>query len=683
MSAELSQRRKQIANLSAQNDTLYLTYSSAQQAKVDLTWSATSLQLTSGTQSATFTHSGTITFLNLSDITRAIATFGTFAEGFEHDQIHAINASLDLSLGALRFMDQTETSVMFQVADGSIALTSRGYTITLGGDFTTDDAAMLISDLTVNFEDITGLSTLIENEQIERITLQDASGNIVLQAMLDPENTEESGISLVTLLGGADADVREIETQFLNDLYASSFTADLGDGDDDLTYNAYGQFDQVSFDYVYDSDNKIWSNVLAQDQDIQIPQSNINGASGHDRLYIEHAYTPDQSYTPLNYRGPVNVNFTTGTVVGYGVYTDQTQFEIFRVNFENVEKLKTDWVGDLTVLGSTEDDDFALAFIPELGSYTLSFDAGSGQDTLDLSQVIDASADQTTLNAWTHGMRLLDWQKYNWRWSKDGDWTVISMETNELFRLKSVEKIRFKDTEISLADYLSVIPSISVRVYTDGDDSIVGDAGNDEIFALDGDNSIQSNGGDDTVEAGFGNDLINTGSGSDQIRAGGGDDTISADEGDDWIDAAGGHDLINADQGDDTITGGNGFDTIRGGMGSDHLSGGAHSDDIAGDEGDDTLLGGEGRDTLTGGAGFDILGGGDGDDHLSDADGGGTLSGDAGNDTIQLFDTLISDTLVTGGMGEDVLELRHLDYKSSYDENSIYWDIIKTDMVIR
>lgn len=331
------------------------------------------------------------------------------------------------------------------------------------------------------------------------------------------------------------------------------------------------------------------------------------------------------------------------------------------------------------MLGSTEDDDFALAFIPELGSDTFSFDAGSGQDTLDLSQVIDASADQTTLNAWTHGIRLLDWQKYNWRWSKDGDWTVISMETKELFRLKSVEKIRFSDTEISLADYLSVIPSISARVYTDGDDSIVGDAGNDEIFALDGDNSIQSNGGDDTVEAGFGDDLINTGSGSDQIRAGGGDDTISAGDGDDWIDAAGGHDLINADQGDDTITGGNGFDTIRGGMGSDHLSGGAHSDNISGDEGDDTLFGGEGRDTLTGGAGSDILGGGDGDDQLSDADGGGTLSGDAGNDTIQLFDTLISDTIVTGGMGEDILELRHLDYKSSYDEDSIYWDIIKTD----
>ena len=73
------------------------------------------------------------------------------------------------------------------------------------------------------------------------------------------------------------------------------------------------------------------------------------------------------------------------------------------------------------MLGSTEDDDFALAFIPELGSDTFSFDAGSGQDTLDLSQVIDASADQTTLNAWTHGIRLLDWQKYNWRWSKDGD----------------------------------------------------------------------------------------------------------------------------------------------------------------------------------------------------------------------------------------------------------------------
>ena len=299
LSAELSQRRKQIANLSAQNDTIYLTYSSAKQAEVDLTWSATSLQLTSGTQSATFPHSGTITFLNLSDITRAIATFGTFAEGFEHDQVHAINASLDLSLVALRFMDQTETSVMFQVADGSSALTSRGYTITLAGDFTADDAAMLISDLTVNFEDIKGLSTLIENEQIERITLQGASGNIVLQAMLDPENTEESEISLVTLLGGADADVREIETQFLNDLYASSFTADLGDGDDSIVGDAGNDTVRVGSQNDPDGDPNATLNLAAGNNTVTIyaVQAEITTGAGSDNIKVLHDQAQIHAFT--------------------------------------------------------------------------------------------------------------------------------------------------------------------------------------------------------------------------------------------------------------------------------------------------------------------------------------------------------------------------------------------------
>ena len=84
-------------------------------------------------------------------------------------------------------------------------------------------------------------------------------------------------------------------------------------------------------------------------------------------------------------------------------------------------------------------------------------------------------------------------------------------------------------------------------------------------------------------------------------------------------------------------------------------------------------------DTLIGGAGADILNGGAGKDQLSDIDGGGTLSGEAGDDTIHLFDTLVNDTTVTGGAGQDRLELLHLDYKSNYDSDSDYWDIVKTD----
>lgn len=114
----------QITNLSAQNDTLHLAYSPAGQADVDLIWTSTSLTLTSGGQTAEWAHTGNISFSDLSDIARAIASFGTFAEGFEEYQLIAINTAIDLELGTLRFLDQSETKYAFQVADDSITVTS-------------------------------------------------------------------------------------------------------------------------------------------------------------------------------------------------------------------------------------------------------------------------------------------------------------------------------------------------------------------------------------------------------------------------------------------------------------------------------------------------------------------------------------------------------------------------------
>jgi hypothetical protein len=52
LSADDTQRTAQITNLSAQNDAVELTYSSAGQADVDLIWTPTSLKLNSGGQNA-------------------------------------------------------------------------------------------------------------------------------------------------------------------------------------------------------------------------------------------------------------------------------------------------------------------------------------------------------------------------------------------------------------------------------------------------------------------------------------------------------------------------------------------------------------------------------------------------------------------------------------------------------
>ena len=54
----------------------------------------------------------------------------------------------------------------------------------------------------------------------------------------------------MTLQGSDAADSQQIEVELIENLYARSFAADLGEGNDQLTYNVYGQFDQVYFDHI-------------------------------------------------------------------------------------------------------------------------------------------------------------------------------------------------------------------------------------------------------------------------------------------------------------------------------------------------------------------------------------------------------------------------------------------------
>ena len=75
--------------------------------------------------------------------------------------------------------------------------------------------------------------------------------------------------------------------------------------------------------------------------------------------------------------------------------------------------MQTDWLSDLTVTGSSENDVFAPIFTTELGKFDLSFNGGDGQDTLDLSQLINANANETMANAWSYGIAASDWQELN------------------------------------------------------------------------------------------------------------------------------------------------------------------------------------------------------------------------------------------------------------------------------
>lgn len=201
-----------------------------------------------------------------------------------------------------------------------------------------------------------------------------------------------------------------------------------------------------------------------------------------------------------------------------------------------------------------------------------------------------------------------------------------------------------------------------------GLDSIVGNAGNDAIYLEAGDDFGSGGDGNDAINGGSGNDYINGGLGDDKLNAGTGNDTVYGAEGNDSIIGDLGNDYLVGGVGNDTVLGGDGADTVfgldgndslRAGTGNDNVDGGFgndtllgesgndtldghHGDDrldgaagndfLFGDSGMDTLLGGTGSDTLQGGADADVLNGGDGVDYVNGGTGADTVSGGAGSD---------------------------------------------------
>ncbi|WP_108817899.1 calcium-binding protein [Pseudovibrio sp. Alg231-02] len=182
-------------------------------------------------------------------------------------------------------------------------------------------------------------------------------------------------------------------------------------------------------------------------------------------------------------------------------------------------------------------------------------------------------------------------------------------------------------------DQLSNIRSV---YGSEHDDVIIGDAGNNGLYAL---------GGNDRLEGGAGNDWLNAyGSGDNYLDGGSGNDTVRyrwstsavtvnlVDQTKNEGDAAGDtfvsiENVMGSDKYSDHITGDVGNNKLWGYGGDDTLDGG---------DGNDTLLGGKGNDILKAGNGLDILEGGAGDDEFFYGEGTTTFRynlGD-GNDTI-------------------------------------------------
>ena len=175
-----------------------------------------------------------------------------------------------------------------------------------------------------------------------------------------------------------------------------------------------------------------------------------------------------------------------------------------------------------------------------------------------------------------------------------------------------------------------------------GEDSLLGEAGNDYLDGEDGKDTLYGGKGNDTLRGGDGWDSLYGEAGNDYLYGGDGKDALSGGEGNDYLTGGDGADTLSGGAGKDTLWGGEGADSLNGEDGKDYLHGDSGDDRLVGDSGDDHIYGGEGNDSLNGGFGNDSLSGDAGNDSLSGGEGSDTLRGGAGNDSLW------------GGAGSDV-----------------------------
>lgn len=150
------------------------------------------------------------------------------------------------------------------------------------------------------------------------------------------------------------------------------------------------------------------------------------------------------------------------------------------------------------------------------------------------------------------------------------------------------------------------------------------------------------------------------GNGNDSLFGGAGDDQLEGESGNDHLYGGRGNDTLCGDEGNDYLYGQNGNDTLFGEAGNDHLYGqadddlligGDNNDFLYGSSGNDQLFGQSGNDQLFGDAGSDIAVGGDGNDKLFGSSGRDILIG--GEDADQLFGEAGEDILIAGPTAHD------------------------------
>ena len=137
-----------------------------------------------------------------------------------------------------------------------------------------------------------------------------------------------------------------------------------------------------------------------------------------------------------------------------------------------------------------------------------------------------------------------------------------------------------------------------------GNDLLIGGAGVDYLDAAEG-NDFLFGDGVDYIEFGYVGAITVTVASADE-----GNDQLLGLAGDDTLAGGGGNDGITGGTGNDILRGDGGNDKLSGEWGSDALIGGAGNDELRGNNSGDVLIGGTGADNLFGEFGGDLMIGG-------------------------------------------------------------------------
>lgn len=362
------------------------------------------------------------------------------------------------------------------------------------------------------------------------------------------------------------------------------------------------------------------------------------------------------------------------------VVRNGTVFEVY-VNDQITAQAEEASVTTLTVLGSSDDDDFILDWsggtpLPVGG---FAFDGGGGTTSV---QVIGSAG--TVIHDLVNDTLTVDGVAVPWAGLPSRSETLSA--TDRVFNFGADDDV-ITAGDNGLADGLAQITNTTTGftfTYPDvaetltinsagGNDSVsVGDQESGPVDAI-----VNAGEGDDTVATGSGNDQLNGDAGADNLNGGAGNDTLSGGDDNDTLLGADNDDVLTGGLGDDLLDGGNDSDslidmstaadavltpTTFNGIGTDTLAS-IEAASIQGDAADNrivaltfdnsvTLRGGDGNDSLVGGSADDVLDGEAGDDMLTGNGGNDEIIGGAGNDNASGSGG--SDT-VLGGEGNDTL----------------------------